>query len=125
MIQSGDRDMKRTPPPDPARVAIVQEITECTPQEAAQAINSLDEYDASTITTTNATARKSKGGDYASFDDLLTLGRAALVKAGYGGQEAAYILLELFTGLADTHGVKRLYLPKADKLQVKIQALID
>ncbi|EIJ33370.1 hypothetical protein [Thiothrix nivea] len=105
-------------PPDPARVAIVQRITHCTEQKAAKVIRKLDEHD--TQQPPNTSNGENSGG-YASLPDLLPVGKAALVSAGYDPEEAGYILSKLFAGLAAEHGGKRLYLPKADKITQRIQ----
>lgn len=109
-------------PPNPARVAIVQDVTQCSEPVARQAVISLDEYD--TGIPPNAPETRSSvenGGRYASFPDVLPIGKAALVAAGYGSEEAGRILTQLFIGLAAEHGGKRLYLPKADKITQRVQ----
>jgi Mor family transcriptional regulator len=103
--------------PDPARVAIVQDITQCSEQAAAQAVSSLDEFDAAQLSPEIRTGTNEQGNGYASLPDILPVGKSALVAAGYDPEEAGQILTRLFVGLSEEHGGKRLYLPKADKIQ--------
>jgi hypothetical protein len=117
--------MNREPhPPDPVRVMIVLDVAKCSVDRAERTIEELDKYDREQTPPT-VTNNGESGGGYASFPDLLPVGKSALVAAGYGEQEAANILQALFTGLAAEHGGKRVYLPKADKMQARIQACMS
>lgn len=102
--------------PDPVRVMIVLDIARCSPERAERTIEELDKHDAQQQAA-NPPSSSEPGGGYASFTDMLPVGKSALVAAGYGSEEAGRILTQLFTGLAAEYGGKRLYLPKADKLQ--------
>ncbi|UOG91798.1 MAG: hypothetical protein L3K52_16660 [Candidatus Thiothrix sulfatifontis] len=108
--------------PDPERVLIVVETAHCSPERAELTIQALDKHDlAQQAHRTTPTTTDSSG--YASFDELLSPGAAALVAAGYGGNEAAFILQTLFNGLAVEHGGKRLYLPKPERLLRKFETV--
>ena len=107
--------------PDPIRVMIVVDVARCSVERAERTIEELDKHDQEQTTHT-PTSTSENGGGYASLPDLLPVGKSALVAAGNGEPEAANILQALFNGLAAEHGGKRVYLPKADKMQARIQA---
>lgn len=109
--------------PDPVRVMIVVDIARCSIDRAERTIEELDKHDAQqqATTPTETPTSSETGGGYTSFTDMLPVGKAALVAAGYGAEEAGRILTQLFTGLAAEYGGKRLYLPKADKIMQRIQ----
>ena len=114
--------MKDTQAPDPIRVMIVVDVARCSIERAEQTITELDKHDQEQQTANPTNAGETSGSGYSSLHDLLPVGKSALVAAGYGGHEAATILEFLFTGLAVEYGGKRVYLPKADKMQARIQA---
>jgi Mor family transcriptional regulator len=105
---------------DPIRVNIVVDTARCSPELAERTIERLDDHDQKTPLNTPTTPATSSG--YASLPDLLPVGKSALMAAGYHEEEAGNILQALFNGLAMEYGGKRVYLPKADKMQAKIQA---
>lgn len=109
-------------PPDPVRVMIVLDIAKCSIDRAERTIEELDKHDRQQtpppVTSTGKSTRS-----YTSLPDLLPVGKSALIAAGYPEAEAANILQALFNGLATEYGGKRVYLPKADKMQAKIKAL--
>lgn len=113
--------MQDTYPPDPERVLIVVETAQCSPELAELTIQELDKHDTPQHTH-NPTRCSDTSSGYAGLPDLLPVGKSALVTAGYGEQEAENILQALFNGLAAEHGGKRVYLPKAEKMQARIQA---
>lgn len=107
-------------PPDPIRVMIVVDVARCSVERAERTIQELDKYDQEQTTHTQ-TSSSEPGSGYASLPDILPVGKSALVAAGYDPEEAGRILTQLFTGLAEEHGGKRVYLPKADKIHQRIQ----
>lgn len=99
---------------------IVVDIARCSVERAERTIQELDKHALEQTPPTATSASESSG--YARLPDLLPVGKSALVAAGYGELEAGNILQALFIGLAAEYGGKRVYLPKADKMQARIQA---
>lgn len=108
---------------DPIRVNIVVDTAQCSLELAERTIEKLDNHDQQTLLPAPTTTATSSG--YARLPDLLPLGKSALITAGYADEEAANILQVLFNGLATEYGGKRVYLPKADKMQARIQACMQ